>query len=499
MSFTLFSIALLMIFVVAAVIEVYRMLRRDSVRVVISGATVLFSVLLSVILSPIISIAIVNVLYANLQRIRGFSDLLASGGHMIHFIIAFVCIVLSTLLFMLLFFLTRLLLSIALAAIYRTLLKRNRGDTGYAVEKSSWLDKNRKVIAILIGVLNAFVITVVIVTPVMGTLNVASRAVGIAEKFDENIWKSAGSDGVEVVDGLRKYSADAVGNLFYHCGGDYIYSAVATTMLYDRTVYLDNEIDCLEEMVEDFVTIIPIFTEPEEVTSTHVDALYNVCGQLEKMELSKPLLAEYVSKGAGAWLRGNSYYSVPKPMMNEMIDPTFNELLHVCAGVNIHNAQRNTVSLLRIYAIILDSGLLSLEDYEYDTMVAFLQETAIIERLSEELNKNPDMSGISDTVSSIALGLVAMRLEQMDLGELEYDGLMSDLADAVESVKNVENPEEQVQMLTDYTKEFLGEHDVQIPDDVTKYASEKLLEVLLSESGTVTAARIEEFFREYQS
>jgi len=486
-----------MIFILIAAIEIYRMLRCDTVRSILSGATVLVSVLISMILSPIISIAIVNVVYANINRIPVLDTLLKNSGHMAHFLLAMVCMLLSVLLFVLVFFLIRLLLGLTVSIISKTLLKRSKGDAGFAAERVSWLDRNRKVISILIGTLNAFVITAVITMPVMGMLNVVSRTIGITEQIDENIWNTDPTT-ADTVNGLKRYSNDAVGSVFYQCGGRHMFSAVATTMLYDETVYLENEMEHLEGMVENFSMLLPVFTEPQAATHEHVVALENVCTHLERMELSKPLLAEYVSKGAGAWLRGNLYYSIPKPTLNEVIDPTFDELLYVCAGVNIYNAQRNTVSLLRVYSIIIDSGFLRLENYDYETLMRFLQETNVIERLSEELNKNPDMSGINESVSAIALGVMALQLEEMDLDDVEYDGLMSDIANAVESVKNIEDLEEQINTLSDYTKDFLGEHEVTIPENVARFAAEKMLEVLSSEEGTVDAARIEEFFRDYQ-
>lgn len=497
MSFTLFSFALLTLFILIVAVEIYRMLHRDTVRSLLSGATVLLSVLCSMILSPIISIAIINVLYANINRIPVLATFLKNSGHLAHLLIALVCIALSVLLFLIVFFLLRILFGMIISILYRTLLKKASGDAGFASEGDSWFDRNRKVINVLIGVLNAFVIMVVITMPIMGTFGVVSRTIGIAEKIDEDIWK-VNKTTAETVEGLKRYSNDAVGSVFYQCGGTHMFSAVATTMLYDETVYLDNEMDHLEGMAESLSTVFPIFTDPQSATDEHVAALENFCVHLEQMKLSKPLLAEYISKGAGAWLRGNLFYGVPKPTLNEVIDPTFDELLRVCAGVNIYNAQRNTVSLFRIYGIIIDSGLLRLQSYDYETLTAFLQETHIIERLSEELSKNPDMSGINDSVSAIAIGVMALQLEQMNLDDLAYDGLMSDIADAVESVKNLEDLGERIDTLSNYTQDFLGEHDVSIPENVARYAAEKMLEILASEPGTVDAARIEEFFKNYQ-
>ena len=496
MSVTNFTLVIFLLFVLVAGIEIYRLLHRDVVRSMLSGATVLVSILLSAILSPLVSTGIINLVYSEFGSLWGMRSMLEDMGQLATLVLVIASMVLSTVLLTLLFFAIRGCLALIVKISYGVLGARKHADASFSNEKVTWLDRNKKGINVLIGLVNGFLITVMITTPIMGSLRVAAYTFDIAESFEENCWDSP-RDLAETVEGLREYANDPLGNAFYELGGKYLYFSAATAKLYGSTVYLDSELECLENIANDFSLLIPIFTNPKAAGDRHVAALERVCDELEKMELSRPLLAEYVSKAAGAWSRGNTYYSIGRPMLNEFIDPVFDEILNICMSANIYNAQQNTITLLRVYAIIIDSGLLHLTSFESNSLLSFMEASDIIERLSTELKKNPDMASIADDLSALALGAMVLKLDQLGLGADEFDELMTDFADAVETVKNIEDEKERAKAFNDYTQHFLRDHGAELPDSVTQFASEKLLDMLLSNGGTVDASGVEELLRDF--
>ena len=433
MSFTLLSIAILSIFALVAAIEIYRGRNRDTVRAFMSGATVLLSLLFSVILSPIVSLPIAEALSPIVEEMPGLSEAFSGSGYMEQVITAMLAIVLSSIMFVFLFFLIRILLALAMSFLYRTRLKRQKSDAGFTGEKDSWFDRNRKTLNLVMGILNAFLITAAITAPIMGTMDVAVRSVELAEAFDEKVWEN--SEEGEIVDELKSFSSDVVGNIFYQFGGKQMYAAAASTVMNGKTVYLENEIDCLEGIVKDFAKLTPFFEGQDSDTAKCATILDDVCEKLEQMEACDPLLAEFVSCGAGAWLRGNRYYSIEKPPMSEALSPTFDELLRICSSFNEYNAKRNTVTLLRVSAILVDCGWLTMNGSDYESLMTLFEETDILARLKTEIDKNPEMSELAHAVSSLALGVVAVHVDELALDNLKYDELMSDLAGSVTAVQ----------------------------------------------------------------
>lgn len=496
MAFSGISFAFLMLFIVVAGIEIYRMIHRDILRSMLSGAIVLLSILLSVIFCPIISRELVSMLISPNGFFPELAEEIAELGYLSTLVSALASMILSTVLLILLFFLFRALLAMLFGMICAKALSRKHTEKAFPFEKETWLDRNPKEVKVLIGLLNAFLITALITAPVMGALDVTAQTLDVAESFDEDCWDSP-RDTAELVQGFRSLSLDPIGNVFYHACGKFIYSAAATTNLNGNRVYLSHELNCLEEISEDFSAILPVFTNPNNANPSHVAALYRVCDRLEQMELSKPLLAEFVSKAAGAWTRGNLYYSIARPTLNEVIDPAFDEIINVCAGSNIHNAQRNTITLLRIYAILIESGLLEMQQLDTNFLLSFMENTDIIDRLCYELEQNPDMLGISQRISSIALGAMALKINQLNMDVEDYDELLTNLADAVESVRSIDDPEERIKQFNDYTKYFLEEYQVEMPEMVTQYASEQLLDMLMQSGGTIDASKIEELLSNF--
>jgi hypothetical protein len=191
-----------------------------------------------------------------------------------------------------------------------------------------------------------------------------------------------------------------------------------------------------------------------------------------------------------------------------MVAPAFDAILQICASSNVYNVKDNAVSLLRIYSIILSSGILQ-AGTDINAIIACVEQSGLIAKINAEIDKNPNMSIIKTYTAEIAVRAIADNIYGNfgDLGNLgdimaspEYADLTQRLADAIETINNkgYGTDEEKINAMTDYAKEYLSDFGVEIPEGV----AEPIAEIMLSKIGSgqeISAADIESFFKSYLS
>jgi hypothetical protein len=215
------------------------------------------------------------------------------------------------------------------------------------------------------------------------------------------------------------------------------------------------------------------------------------------------LMAEFLPKAASSWLRGEEFMKIPKPSMNELIDPAFDAILEICASSDLYTVKDNTVSLLRIYSLILTSGILQTGN-DFEAIISCIQESDLIAKLDAEIDKNPNMSIIKTYTAEIAMRAIADRIYNGGIGDItggvNYDQLTEQLANAIETINNkgYGTTEEKIEAMTSYAQEYLGDYGISVPSELAAPIAEVMLSKINS-SGTISSSDIQEFFKSYLS
>ncbi|MBQ9746622.1 MAG: hypothetical protein IJW21_07335, partial [Clostridia bacterium] len=205
---------------------------------------------------------------------------------------------------------------------------------------------------------------------------------------------------------------------------------------------------------------------------------------------------------AGAWLRGEAFMKINKPTMNELIAPAFDGILEICASSDMYTVKDNTTSLLRIYSLILTSGILQTGN-DFNAILACIQESDLIAKLEKEIDKNPNMSIIKMYTAEIAMRALADQIYGGNLGGIvseNYEQLTEKLADAIETINNkgYGTDEEKIAAMTSYAQEYLNDYGISVPPAL----AEPIAEVMLSKintGGGISASDIQDFLKGYLS
>jgi len=489
MSISILSVAFLALLLTVEIIEIYRGAKRGFFKSVISFSVVLASVLISITVSPIIAQWIAGFVKFNLSLGNRFESIAKPVNVLLNSLFA---MGISTVIFVLAFFLIRGIIALIVAAFMGKKLKAPKTRPEYGKQSETFIGRNNKTLGAVFGGITAFVITVVLTSPIMGTLKLADRAFDIV---DNNKLTSELKIDKKIPRDVKVYSKDVLGNVFYHFGGKLMYHSTATAELYGEQVYIMSEIDTVDAIVTDFMYISKVLQKPAEVKNSHLKRMESLCESIEQQKILKGVLAGGIANASEAWLNGESYLGIKKPMLNNIVAPAFDEVLEVCRQTKTSGANKNAVTLLKLYSVILRSDILLIDTGDFDAMMEAINSSGIINEIELILGENPNMRNIS--VSAIAMSIVADRIKNYDYDEINYSSLMDNIADAINTVNTTgyETNEEKVDALTSYAEKYLKDYGYDVPEDIAKATAEELIKAFGS-SG-ITTEDVRALFEKY--
>ena len=504
MTFTLFSVAVIFILAVNVFFGIYRGARRGFLKELVNVASLVTSLIISLLLTPIISQLISAAIMQVLKVMPFYISLFPNSIYMDFLITGIAAIIISSVLFLVVMAVAKRLLGIVFKIISRS-KEKNKAKEMFPSEDAPAYEKRPKVWGGAAGAVAGLLVTIIIMAPITGTLRMVSGAIGIVDSIDKNFF--ALPEARREVDNLNKYANDGISIMLYHIGGEIIYSSAASTMMNGETIYAANEMEAVGNIIGDLMALLPAIQNIEG-GADQAAAIDELCRHMQDSKLIDYIMAEFLPQIAGAWMQGSDYMMMPKPMLNEMVAPAFDAILQICASSNVYNVKDNAVSLLRIYSIILSSGILQ-AGTDINAIIACVEQSGLIAKINAEIDKNPNMSIIKTYTAEIAVRAIADNIYGNfgDLGNLgdimaspEYADLTQRLADAIETINNkgYGTDEEKINAMTDYAKEYLSDYGVEIPEGV----AEPIAEIMLSKIGSgqeISAADIESFFKSYLS
>ena len=470
MSFTLLSLVIIILLATVSIIEIYRGVKRGFMKSLVSLATVVVSALISIIVSPLITQLIVDGLSINLVSANG--DLYKNLARSLNVVIrAVISMVASTFVFVVIFFLVRCALGIVSAIVWKKALGENKNGNRYGKENSTFLIKNDKKFGAIAGAVSALIITMVLTSPIMGTLNVVSDTLSA---FTENKIKISGLD-KETVESLKKYSSDLPGNVLYHCGGKLMYGSAASAVLYDERVYLLTEVDTLCDAVENFSVVYQLMRNPVDADNHKLKSIDAFCENVEDMKLLKGVLAIGLANASEAWLNDNSFLYIKLPPMNRLLDTVFDEIFVACSKTDRESVSANITTVLQLYKVVIESDILNVDKNDETALIDFLDNSDIVKRFDSIIEDNPYITGVS--ASSIAFSIVVDKIKSELYDEEKYSVLMDNMAEALNKVNSREygSDEEKVEVLTSYAMKYIKDYGYEISEDVAKKTAEELL------------------------
>ena len=502
MTFTIFSAVLLLCVGLSVLKEVMRGLNRGFGRTAISLATVVFSALvaapLAYWLSDLPAEIADSLLLRYLPGINTFTNKFPSLNELL---VSIIDAAISPLMFVVFFVILRLVSSLVVTILFKKRMKPKPDETGdpvYESEKAPWHRRHSRALGGITGGLCGFLLSLILLSPTIGLLSTADALFSITESVNIK-WSSMGVRD-EYITMARNITHDPVVRALEVSGGGLIFDATAATKVNDTRVVMRQELHACADVLTDVLSLTSVLQNKGQPTPEQNEILDHLGEKIDKSEVTKLLLSDTLNRAADAWLTGQTYLGMSRPSFGKHIDPLMNGVLSVCAYSEPKCVGRDISTLLHVYLIATDSGLLS--NPNFDTLAENLgdSENSIITRVYDELQKNPCTAGLTEQMTDMAIHIMASAIEASGFNDFKLDGLMTDLSGAVNLVNGMGSTNaERVNSMKEYTTYYAAKYGVNVPDSLAEMAAVAFVDKLGNSGGSVTADDLQALFDQYLS
>ncbi len=511
MSFTLFSVLLLLAVATAVAIEAVRGVKRGFMRALVGLSCVLISALVATWIAWILVPPLVSLLLEKLQWyegiVRTYADKLPHIGEILR---AAIKALIAPVLFLPIFLIVRLLLRALVALLFRTSWRGQRDDPSaiaapkaadlpggpnYARSKDSCFRRHDRIFGGITGGICGFLAALCLLSPIIGTLSTVNALYTGMDGMGVT-WKKLGIN-EQQINAVAPYTNDAAVAVLGSFGGYMVYDMVAVSKVDWREITIRREAKTCIGIVEDLSRVFKIVAKGETVEEDQRDMIAGLGERVGASPVTSLLAADFLSSASTAWLGGERFLSVRRPSCGQIVDPMMDGVLSVCAQTNESFVGEDITTLLNIYLIASEYGLLN-TNVDTDHLMHVMQDGGALDRLYAELKKNPRMAHLADELTNTALQVMSSTLLKNIQSSDSYRNMLSTLADAITGVISGHGLSfsEQVDQLTDYTLETVGKYNVGLPSGMAKMAVTAMLRELGGKE-TITDTDLDHFFSYY--
>ncbi len=510
MSFTLFSVILLLFVGFAVYIEIMRGLKHGFVRTAISLSVVLLSAVLAAIpaafLSDLPTDYLAQLLFKNVSAINKYSETLPSLKGLLT---AAIDALLTPIVFAILFPLIRLILRGIVRAICK---KRWRDPTNdprpagagrsafssdspnYTQPNAPWYERHNRVLGGVVGGACGFLATLLILSPLLGTVSTASM---LLRHLQSGELKVSGLDlNNKTMAQIEPYINDATLAALAGTGGNLIYDGIATSKItytvveYDdngkvvkkeqkeATISIRHELDECLSLSLDLITVLKSLSGGQQMTEEETELIGNLGSRIDDSPAMRVIATDFVTTACKKWLAGEAYLGMEKPDCGEYLDPVFNGVLRVCGASDADCIGGDITTLMNVYRILMDADL----HLGSGSLNNLMENDEILDHIYAELAANPCMAGLTDTLADDALFAMVSAIDLSSLTEQQKNEIWEKLNDSLYLVNSMDGTDaEKITRMTDYTIKHAEHYGVKLPESVTSMAATTLVQELRGE------------------
>ena len=342
------------------------------------------------------------------------------------------------------------------------------------------------------GMAMGFIVIMIIMMPILGTLDVMSTAV---TELTSSVSDSAGSnDATDILDGMTNKGA---GKAMRVLGGDLLYNATSNKRYEGQKVTLKSEIAGMSHLLSSITSLGGDFSNFNDAEN---NAFSKIADAVDDSPLISLLTAECISTAADKWRNGEEFMGVSSLGGDEpLIQPLMNAVLDVfrtTEGQYLPEDLRSlgaALSVLGRYGLLDDAG-------DMEAMLDTLNDSPILSEMSAALHSNPRMAQVEKEVSSLGMRAFANVVGIPQVGDENYEEYKQMTKSIAESLNNASgmSKEEKREMVKDELVAAAEDYDVDLEGEVADQITENFIEEF-GDRDDVTDEEIEEFINSYQN
>ncbi len=366
-----------------------------------------------------------------------------------------------------------------------------RGDTDYYKEGEEFYIRNNRAMAIAVGAMTGFLISIVCLTPLAGGIRTASAMLDFAEEVSED--ESIGEN--EIVSAIYYYSKDYSAVGVCACGGRMLFNFATTVGSDGDYTDLNRELAVLSTVdISELEELVTMIGEGERST----EKLRSFTSKIEESKVLEIVFIETVSGAAEAWLMNEDFMGVSRPEFGDYNAVTgfIDELLLVCMSTDSETIAADLETLINVSGILTDNQELFGEG-DYNEIISVLVEDGLLNDIKTELSKNPHMNTVLIAVDHLVMSVVAEEIQNYTKYSFaDAQMLYGELAEILTSTSNLGGTV-RVTAVTESVKESLAGYGVYVPEELNEQIASQLINGVESYDGEVSVEQVRTYFENF--
>lgn len=403
---------------------------------------------------------------------------------------------LSLVLYVPLFNLLRFLIHLIAALITRLLgvKKAKRWKPEYYKENEAHYITHHRKIAAGIGALSGLLAAVILLTPLVGLLGVASSAIGFYHSI-------AGDDvdtSTEILI-IERFANDPCVSTLDACGSGMLFDFITTADVHSDSTSLPREIEALSSAdYESIITLLSSFSSLETLDTDAAEALIDRLCDSRILQLT---LASVVRTAASSWLNYESYFEIPRPsyIEHDSIEGFMNDIFYAFTTTSYETVKADLHTLLSLAAFLRDK-VATLDFEDYNVMISALMNDGLLQEIRTIIQENPHMMTVSFAIDDLVMSVVSLEiLEVFDCSEEDKEVLFGEFASILTDTMQLEESTRIIAIAHEISQgiENFSDGAITLPDGLTEKIATQLIQGIDTGGQPVTPEDVEGLLMEF--
>ena len=342
-----------------------------------------------------------------------------------------------------------------------------------------------------VGVLCGIVVSLILLMPVVGIMDIAADVVDVAEDLesaeDNEEYVDESANELDELD-IAALADDGIFNV-YRVSSGWMFNTLASADYEGERVYLKNDISV---MISALTTIQDLSVEMSEYGDYQIECLEEMIDALDTSSLLKGVVAEIFSGASEKWLSGEEYLGISFDS-GELLQPLMNKMFEAFATSTKDTITSDLRTMTEMFEVLIKYGIFEKAD-DYEAVLDTLGNGAISDMIVV-VNKNPRMAPISDEITKLSIRAVASTIGMPENAEERYDLLMNEISEVLNSAYGMDN-EQKLEFVNSGVTQALKDYGVEVNGEAADNIARSII-LDLGSTYDLTGDDVSEFFMIY--
>ena len=347
-----------------------------------------------------------------------------------------------------------------------------------------------------VGFVVGFLIVIMVMMPIIGTLNVGSSAV--AEISD--VLMDTGDENMALMGemmGTSRLVIDSGGTkIVRSIGVDALYNLTSNKRYEGRKVSFEGEVKGMGKFLS---CVLEAGENAENMDEQNTSELFNVIAEVtEESTLVSVLASDFFSTAATSWKNGDEFMGMSSFGGEQaFVQPLMDAILDVFSTTDVNTVSADLRSLCDVFTVLNKYGIFDLSEDE-EALLDKLNNSPVLSEMASVLHENPRMSKVEYEVESLGMRAFATVVGIPQVGDENYEEYHELTVSIADSINNTEGmtKEEKTDMVKNEIKNAAADYDVQVEGEVVDQITNKFIEEF-GDRNDVTDQEIKDFISQY--